>query len=294
MSKKSQLLSAFVAILLVGLLYSLPKAVVDNGEKKEASVEQQNASALTAENPDDHEGHDHAEGEHDHSHDADMHLAELAPGKRQKADQLREKLTQSENKENIAIFADSLAVLFAQSLKYDSAAYYAELAVAQHESLPRVYSAGLYNFEAFNFAIDGQRQQAYGKKAEKYLLKVLEQDPTGLEPKNKLAMLYVASENPMKGILMLREVLEKDADNKEALMNMGLLSVRSNQYDKAAERFEHLTRLEPANVQAQFYLALSYLETGKKALARERFLKVKELDKDPEVVATVDQYLKNL
>lgn len=292
MFKKPQLLGSLVAVLLVGLLFSLPKSVVDNGEKKEASA--QEGSALASEDPDDHEGHDHPPGEHDHSHEADMHLAELAPEKRQIADQLREKLAESENKENIAIFADSLALLYAQSLKYDSAAYYAEQAVGAHESLPRIYSAGLYNFEAFNFATDGQRQAAFGKKAEGYLLKVLEQDPEGLEPKNKLAMLYVASENPMKGIVMLREVLEKDADNKEALMNMGLLSVRSNQYDKAAERFEHLTRLEPGNVQAQFYLALSYLETGKKELAKERFLKVKELDKDPEVVATVGQYLKNL
>ncbi len=287
MFKKPQLLAALVAVLLVGLFYSLPKVVVDNGEKKEASVAQPEAA-------DDHEGHDHAEGEHDHNHEAGMALAEFSPENRQNLDRLREKLGKSENKENIAIFADSLAVLYAQSLKYDTAAYYAEMAVAQQESLPRVYSAGLYNFEAFNYAIDAQRQQAFSKKAEKYFLKVLEQDPEGLEPKNKLAMLYVASENPMKGIMILREVLEKDADNKEALMNMGLLSVRSSQYDKAAERFEHLTRLEPGNVQAQFYLAVSYLETGKKALAKERFLKVKELDKDPEVVATVDQYLKNL
>lgn len=293
MTKKSQLLALLAAIVLVGILFSLPKVVVDTGEEKEAAVAQQKAAAATA--ADDHEGHDHAEGEHDHAgHEEGMHLAELPAEKRQMADRLREKISESENKENIAIFADSLASLYAQSLKYDSAAYYAEEALARHPSLPRMYSAGLYNFEAFNYAVDAQRQQAFSKKAEKHLLKVLEQDPDGLEPKNKLAMLYVASENPMKGIMMLREVLEKDPDNPEALMNMGLLSVRSNQYDKAAERFEQLTRVQPANVQAQFYLAISYLETGRKELARERFLKVKELDQDPEVVATVDQYLENL
>ncbi len=296
MSKK-QIAGVVVSIVLTGILFSLPKVMVEGKNSEANAVVAETPVAAKGESPDeeshdDHEGHDH--GEHDHQHNAGMHLQEFTPAERQTADRLAEKIKKSENKEKVAIFADSLAALYAHAQKFDSAAYYAELALEQNKTLARLSDAGSYNLEAFKFAMEPARQKEFSRKAEGYLTEVLRQNPEQLEAKSKLAMIYVSSENPMKGIRMLQEVLDKDPENKEALFNMGILSVQSNQYGKAVERFERYTALAPENVQAQFYLAYSYMQLGRKEDARARFMKVKELDKNPDVLATVDEYLKEL
>lgn len=293
MSKK-QIAGIVVAIILAGVLFSLPKVVVESNDSESPAVAAEAPLPGRGESPDeeDHEGHNH-EGD-DHQHDAATHMQEFNPAERQTADRLAEKIKKSENKEKVAIFADSLAALYAHAQKFDSAAYFAELAMEQHKTLARVSDAGAYNLEAFKFAMEPARQKEFSRKAEKYLKQVIEQDPKQLEAKSKLAMIYVSSETPMRGIKMLQEVLDEDPENEEALFNMGILSVQSSQYDKAVERFERYTALVPENVQAQFYLAYSYLQLGRKTEAKARFLKVKELDRDPEVLATVDEYLKEL
>ena len=300
MSKK-QIAGIVVGLLLTGILFSLPKVVVNNEDREETAVAQspvitsQEAPGVDASEQENHEDHDHQEGDHSgHDHPPGMHGAKLGPAERQIADLLREKAKKSESIEKSAIFADSLAVLFADASAFDSAAYYAEQALELENTFNRLYQAGAYNLEAFKLAIEPQKQKKYAQSAEKFLLEVLEREAENLAAKSKLAMIYVASENPMKGIKMLQEVLEKDPQHAEALFNMGILSVQSSQYEKAAERFERYTSIEPENVQAQFYLAYSYLQLGRKAEARRHFEKVKELDKNPDVLATVDEYLKDL
>lgn len=288
MSKK-QLIGILVALVLVGVLFSLPKVVVESEAKKEASVAEANTQANAA-----GAGSAEAHDPNHEGHEAGMHVGEMGPEQLQSVENLREKISKSGNIEKVAIFADSLAALYANSFIFDSAAYYAELALEKEQSLPRVYKAGLYNFEAFNYSVDAEQQKAFAEKAEGYLSQVLKEDPDRLDAKNRLAMLKVSSSNPMEGIFMLREVLEADPDNTEALMNMGMLSAQSSQFDKAVEHLERLTGLEPGHVQAQFYLAISYFQLGRKEEAKQRFLKVKELDKSPDVAATVDEYLKNL
>jgi Flp pilus assembly protein TadD len=60
------------------------------------------------------------------------------------------------------------------------------------------------------------------------------------------------------------------------------------------ERFTKLIAVNPENSRAHFYLGLSYLELDQKQLAKEHLLKVKELEKDPEVLANVDSYLEDI
>ncbi|WP_017731045.1 tetratricopeptide repeat protein [Nafulsella turpanensis] len=292
MSKK-QLTGILVALILVGVLFSLPKVVVESEAKKEAAVAEGTAT-VNAAGPASEEAHDPNHEGHDHEHEEGMHVGAMGAEQLQSVESLREKISKSGNIEKVAIFADSLAALYANSFIFDSAAYYAELALSKEKSLPRVYKAGLYNFEAFNYSVEAGRQQAFAKKAEDYLSQVLKENPERLDAKNKLAMLKVSSQSPMEGIFMLREVLEKDPDNAEALMNMGMLSVQSSQFDKAVGHLERLTKLKPEHVQAQFYLAVSYFQLGRKQEAKQGFLKVKELDKSADVAATVDEYLKNL
>jgi Tfp pilus assembly protein PilF len=109
-----------------------------------------------------------------------------------------------------------------------------------------------------------------------------------------MAMTYVSSANPMQGITMLREVLEEDPTNEDGLFNMGVLSMQSSQYKRAAERFEELVKHHPDNVQGQFYLGVSYFESKQNNKAKQQFELVQNMSKDPMVLASVKGYLERL
>ena len=51
----------------------------------------------------------------------------------------------------------------------------------------------------------------------------------------------------MQGVLKYKRVLELDSNNIEALYNLGMLSIQSNQLEKAKVRFEKLILLQPEN-----------------------------------------------
>jgi tetratricopeptide (TPR) repeat protein len=69
-----------------------------------------------------------------------------------------------------------------------------------------------------------------------------------------LALEMINGDNPMEGILMLRQLVEKDSTNIEAQMYLGLFSIQSSQFDKARERFETVLRLDPGNPEALWQL----------------------------------------
>ncbi len=78
------------------------------------------------------------------------------------------------------------------------------------------------------------------------------------------------------------------------LFNLGMLAIQSGQNDRAVERLNELIAVNPKHTQGQLLLGVAYMNTGDKKKAREQFEKVKQLDKDPSVQATVDSYLKDL
>ena len=127
-----------------------------------------------------------------------------------------------------------------------------------------------------------------------HLGEILENHPERLDLKTKIAMTYVSSQNPMQGILLLREVIESDPENEEALYNLGLLSRQSGQLDKAIERFSKIVSINPDHIQARFLLAVTYLDLGESNKAKEQFEIVKRTNDDPAVQATVDSYLEKI
>ncbi len=59
-------------------------------------------------------------------------------------------------------------------------------------------------------------------------------------------------------------------------------------------KLEELVKVNPNHTQGQLLLGIALMNTGDKKRAKEQFEKVKQLDKDPSVQATVDSYLKDL
>ena len=81
---------------------------------------------------------------------------------------------------------------------------------------------------------------------------------------NEAIELVLNGEQPMRGIMMLREVLDKDNSNNSALLALGLFSIQSGQFDKAADRFASIKYLEANYTLTDdiSYIAKSYQEKG--------------------------------
>jgi outer membrane protein len=207
---------------------------------------------------------------------------------------LRSKFSADSKNEKNAIFADSLADLYAVAGKFDSSAWFAEESAKFFNTTESWIKAGDQYYQAYNFAIDKTRQAHFASRAQSFYNKVLEETPGNNDVKTKLAMTHLTEANPMRAITMLREVLAADPTNKLALYNMGMLSIQSGQHDKAINWLTKLVEVDSANTQGHLLLGIALMNAGNKAKARSQFEKVKQLDKDPSVQATVDSYLKDL
>ena len=274
---KIRFILSFVGLALVFVLYKLPGGVVDNGNNNLEAKEQ---------------GHVNTTDSLELSL-VEAHKQVISDATQKVIERLKLKISASEDnsKENLI---DSLSDIYISANYYDSAAMlYENLYETTMDNRFIAKTADLY-YDAYNFAMNRDKASLLGGKARQYYSLILDQDTTRLDIKNKIAMTYVSSSNPMRGIAMLREILDQDPQNEAAIYNMGLLSLQSGQYDKAAERFEQLIRINAQNIQGQFYLGLSYYELGERDKARTQFELVKSMGNDPAILSTVDNYLNEL
>jgi len=132
-------------------------------------------------------------------------------------------------------------------------------------------------------------------EAKHALEKVIKINANNLDAKNALAACYIeVDQDVMKGVSLLKEVVEKDSNNIQAIYTLGMLSVQSNQLEKAKERFEKLIRLQPFNAEYYFYLAEIYAKTGDTPTAIKTYEKCKTLLTDKEAKKEVDTIIKKL
>src|SRR5690606_6468109 len=272
--KKTQIIFLVTGIILVGALFSLPTVVVDNSE--DDVVMDESGSVVTAPSF------------------SDTHESELPASVREQVDQLKAALGAEEDREKYVILADSLGKVFHASGKPDSAAYFYALPADRFSDMEFIEKAGNTYYEAYGFAMTPEKTSYLADKTREYLGKVLEQDPSRLDVKTKIAMTHVSSSNPMQGITMLREILEEDPTNESALFNMGVLSMQSGQYKMAAERFEELVAHHPGNIEGQFFLGVSYYESKQQNKAKTQLQLVRDMTQDPQILAGVENYLDRL
>lgn len=267
---KTRILLIVAGAIVVWLLFLLPKAVVENESQMAGKADSAVVSTPAAAHSD-------------------------VPETLSKAiKSLRSQYLSSSQKEKSSIFADSLRDLYSQAGQFDSAAWFAGQAASFLNTTEGFLKAGNSYYEAYTFAMKPEKQAELAEKTRSFLGKVIEADPKNLEAKTKMGMTYLTSSNPMQGIAMMREVLEQDPKNELAIFNMGMLAIQSGQYDRAIERFNDLIAVNPKHTQGQLLLGVAFMNKGEKKKAREQFEKVKQLDNDPSVQATVDSYLNDL
>lgn len=296
-----QLVVLAVALALVGALFVLPKGIVKpkegkaelssdaartanrdgggmatNGSKAKASSGPVPATATTNNGP-----------------NAAPHTTASA-AQRSEINGLLVRLAAERNPAQRAEAAATLAARYERVERFDSAGYYYEQVASLQPSAQHLQRAADAYFQAFSFAATEERVKLLGGKARELYDKVLKVSPGNLDAKTNLGMTYMASDNPVKGIGLLREVLATDPRNEKALYNLGILAVQSNQPDKAVERFKELVKVNPNNVNGQFYLGVVSAQTGAKDQARQAFLKAKSLSNDPALAASVAEELAKL
>ena len=102
------------------------------------------------------------------------------------------------------------------------------------------------------------------------------------------------AENPMEGILKVRQVAEKDSTNIFAQLVLGQGSTISGQYDKAISRFERVNRLRPDNLEAILLLAEVYERIKEPKLAIKWYSQALPLIKNQEVRKELQKRIEEL
>lgn len=260
-----------VSALVIWLIFLLPKAVVENENqlKSDSSAAKKSVGNVSGHTP-------------------------VSPSVTGAIQSVKAAMKATSSKEKNAIFADSLQSLYTQAGQFDSAATYGAIAATFFNTTESFLKAGSSYYAAYTFAMEAEKQKDLAKNTREWLGRAIDADPKNYDARIKVAMTYLSTGGPMQGIRQLRDVLKEDPKNELGLFNMGMLSVQSGQNSKAIDWLKQLAEVNPRHVQGQLLLGVAYMNDGKNAEARQQFEKVKKMDNDPAVQATVDSYLKDL
>jgi tetratricopeptide (TPR) repeat protein len=132
--------------------------------------------------------------------------------------------------------------------------------------------------------------------------KVLLEKALVINPKNDSATINLGacylfgniSDNPMQGILKVKQVVDKNPRNAYGQMILALGGKKSGQFDKAIERFLIVIKEQPTNLEAMVNLAECYELTHQNPLAIEWYTKVKNLVNIPEAKEAISKRILEL
>ncbi|MFN8283177.1 MAG: tetratricopeptide repeat protein [Chitinophagales bacterium] len=120
-------------------------------------------------------------------------------------------------------------------------------------------------------------------------------DGSDIELQIKLADVYVqGSQEPMKGIGILRHLADSLPDNIPVALALGRLSIQSGQFDKAKERFKKVLQLEPQNTEALYFMAITEAQLGHDEEAIRLFEMCKELVNKEDFNKEIDEIVNSL
>ncbi len=125
--------------------------------------------------------------------------------------------------------------------------------------------------------------------------KALSLSPDDRSLKLKLATCYTdGTQQVMKGVQMLLDIVEKDSMHVEANFHLGRLAIRSGQYRKATERLKRVVKQDSTNFRAWLLLGQTQLQRGNKEKAVRIFKRTKSFVKDSAQRNKLNQYIKNI
>ncbi len=191
-----------------------------------------------------------------------------------------------------------LAEFWGDTLKQqDLGAYYLGEAAKLENSEKNLTFAAQMLLEELLGEDNPAKQNWLATNAKALFEKDLQLDPSNDSSKVGIGACYMfgnISQNPMQGILAVRDIAEKHPDNLYAQMMLGLGGVKSGQFDKAIERFLIIVKKQPDNLEAVFHLAETYDQKGDKENAIKWYRVADQLVTVPEAKKEIEQRIESL
>jgi len=191
-----------------------------------------------------------------------------------------------------------LASYWGDSLHHEEiGAYYSGEAAKLENSEKNLTFAAHLLLDRMMSATDASIQRWLATSAKELFDKVLAINPNNDSSKIGVGVCYMfgnISDNPMQGILAVRQIADKNPDNIYAQMMLGIGGIQSGQYDKAAERFLTVIKKQPGNVEAILNLAGTYERMDKKAEAVKWYKEALNYIQIPQARKDIEERIKSL
>jgi lipopolysaccharide biosynthesis regulator YciM len=204
---------------------------------------------------------------------------------------IENKLSAIGDSSQMAVVFDSLARVWQQHKQYPVAAYYYHKAGKLVNSEKKLTFAAQLFLELARKANSESVQEWEGRMAIDGFKRAIEINPDNDTAKIGLAECYIGTGQTMQGVLLLRDITQKQPENIPANLILGQQGIISGQFDKAIGRFETVLKADPKNIEARLGLAESYKGKGDKGKAIEVLEKAKKDMNNPEFSKDVDQYI---
>jgi thioredoxin-like negative regulator of GroEL len=138
--------------------------------------------------------------------------------------------------------------------------------IAEAEKTDEAWSiAGANFYLALQKATDPNLRDFCSKRAAEAFQNAASLNPTKLEHRLNLGLCFVENppqDNPMKGILQLRELDAQNPENTIINFQLARLAIKTGQFDKAIVRLEKILPKEPQNKRFICLLADAYAGKG--------------------------------
>jgi len=196
-------------------------------------------------------------------------------------------------KEQQLMVYNQLAEFWRDSVRsFFPAAYYTgEAAKLENSEKKLTFAAHLY-LDKVRIQPDPELKDWMAEQAKELLEQALKLNPNSDSIKVSLGSCYIFGNvhgNPMEGIMMIREVAERDPHNVYAQMMLGIGGAMTGQFDKAIERFKAVMEHQPNNLEARLNLAEVYEQKGDKQNAIAWYEKSKVLISNEEIIKEIDE-----
>jgi len=191
--------------------------------------------------------------------------------------------------------SDSLVQFLGQQKQPALAAYFTELKANFTKNVNDFEVAGDRYYYSVRFLNNQDEVQLAYNCAIRAFNKVLSVLPNNTAVKIKLASCMVEGTNdPMKGISLLREIEKTDSNNINLQLAFAAFSSKSGQTDKAISRFEKVLKLKPDYLEAYLYLADAYEKKGDKQKAISALENYSSLIEDEGAKKEIKKYINQL
>lgn len=199
------------------------------------------------------------------------------------------------NKETKVQWLDSIIGFWDGVMRPQIAAIYTKDKAELTGSLEDMNIAGEKFINVARFMNEEDKAWAYNEAKACFEI-VLEKDPENADAKINMGICIVQTnpENPMAGIGMLREVLDKDPNNTRAILQLGHFSVLSGQFSKALERYEQALEIDPNLTEAYFFIGDTYAKMEDFENAEKYLLIFRSYLEDEQEINQLDIYLDDL